>query len=121
MVERKRPRLSSVAGRPMTYKVFVDDNFHSMDESERYALGEYATLEAAIEAARKIVDEYLLSAYLPGMTFDALLTSYVFFGEDPFIVAQASEGGGVLFSARDYARRRCEEICAAAPGPDKDG
>ena len=29
----------------MTYKVFVDDNFHYMDESERYALGEYATLE----------------------------------------------------------------------------
>ena len=34
----------------------VDDNYHYMDESERYQHGEFATLDAAIEAARKIVD-----------------------------------------------------------------
>jgi hypothetical protein len=97
----------------MAYKVLVDDNFHYMDESERYELGVFPTLEAAIEASKKIVDEYLLSAYQPGMTIGALLESYTFFGEDPYIVATAGEATGVLFSARDYARQRCEELCRA--------
>ena len=98
----------------MAYKVLVDDNFHYMDESERYELGVFPTLDAAIEASQRIVDEYLRSAYQPGMTTDALLTSYLFFGEDPYIVATAGEKSGVLFSARDYARRRCEELCQSA-------
>lgn len=98
------------------YKVLVDDNFNYMDESERYELGEFPTLDAAIEASQRIVDEYLASACQPGMTADALLTSYLMFGEDPFIIATESEQGGVLFSARDYARRRCEEMCPPAGG-----
>src|SRR3972149_10058061 len=104
----------------MRYKVLVDDNFHYMDESERYELGEFPTLAAAIEASRKIVDEYLLSAYRPGMTTAALVTSYVLFGEDPYVVALGPEASGVLFSARDYARRRCEELCRPSEGRDKD-
>jgi hypothetical protein len=63
------------------------------------------------EAAQKIVDDYLLSAYQPGMTAQALADSYTSFGEDPFIVETPRQAGGVLFSAWDYARRRCEEIC----------
>jgi len=47
----------------MTYQVFVDDNFHFMDESERYNLGEFSTREEAIATCKKIVDEYLISAY----------------------------------------------------------
>lgn len=105
----------------MPFTVLVDDNFHYMDESERYSLGDFATLEVAIEAARKVVDEYLLSAFEPGMTCDALLTTYLSFGEDPFIIATDPARTGVLFSARDYARSRCVAIChpaqtdAAAP------
>jgi hypothetical protein len=99
---------------PMPYKVLVDDNYHYMDESERYELGVFPTLEAAIEASKKIVDEYLLSAYQPGMPIGALLESYTFFGEDPFIVPTAGEEGGVLFSARTYARQRCEALCLSA-------
>ena len=100
----------------MPYKVFVDDNFHYMDESERYELGEFSTLAAAIEASRQIVDEYLRSAYEPSMSAGDLMSSYVFFGEDPFIVAIAEPETGVLFSARDYARVRCEAMCR----PDGD-
>jgi hypothetical protein len=97
----------------MGYKVLVDDNFHYMDESERYELGVFPSLEAAIEASKQIVDEYLRSAHQPGMTTEALLTSYLFFGDDPYIVTTAGEATGVLFSARDYARQRCEELCRA--------
>jgi hypothetical protein len=105
----------------MTYKVFVDDNFHYMDESERYELGEFPTLDAAIEASKKIVDEYLFAAYQPGMTAQALFGSYMSFGEDPYIVATPSKETEVLFSAWDYAKRRCDELCAPVRDWDDDG
>jgi hypothetical protein len=41
------------------YVVYVDDNFHYMDESERYKLGEFDTEEEAIHAANKLVDDFL--------------------------------------------------------------
>jgi len=95
----------------MPFKVLVDDNFHYMDESERYELGDFQTLDAAIAAARRVVDEYLQSAFEPGINSDTLLATYLQFGEDPFIIASDAAHSGVLFSARDYARERCEEIC----------
>ena len=96
----------------MTYKVFIDDNFHYMDESERYLLGEFPTLAEAIEVAKKVVNDYLLSAYKPGMTAQELCASYTSFGEDPFIINTLTREGGVLFSAWDYATLRCNEICS---------
>lgn len=95
----------------MPYKVLVDDNYHYMDQSERYELGEFENLEAAIEAAKKIVDEFLRSGYQPGMTAQELYKAYTGFGEDPFIASPSTEETGVLFSAWDYAKLRCEEMC----------
>lgn len=93
----------------MTYTVLVDDNFHYMDESERYTHGEFETLEAAIAACKAIVDDYLIAAHEPGMAPDELYSAYTMFGADPWI-----SGGeqGVRFSAWDYAKQRCIEICA---------
>ena len=104
----------------MAFKVLVDDNFHYMDESERHAAGEFATLPEAIAAAQKIVDEYLASAFTIGMTADELIASYAMFGDDPFIVG--SEVRSVPFSGREYARQRAVEMCAGdwhAPRPVK--
>lgn len=95
----------------MPYKVFIDDNFHYGDESERIPHGEFPTLEAARAACRRIVDDYLASARERGMTAGDLMASYAMFGDDPFIVAVGEAETGVLFSGRDYARQRCEEIC----------
>lgn len=104
----------------MVYKVLVDDNYHSMDESERYELGVYPTLEVAVTAAKKVVDEWLRSAYKPGITADELLKGYKSYGEDPFIEATPpNDDTGILFSAWDYARLRCEELCAQNPDSDK--
>ncbi len=94
----------------MTFRVLVDDNFHYMDQDERYEHGSYPTLEAATLAAQAIVDDFLLDASQPGMTAGELFDCYTNFGEDPFIVAPGESR--VLFSAWDYARRRCEELCA---------
>ena len=51
-----------------SFVVWVADNFHFKDESERYRLAEFPTLEAAIAASKEVVDEFLFSAYQPGMT-----------------------------------------------------
>jgi len=98
----------------MKYTVYVDENSHYMDESERYTHGEFPTAEAAISAAKKIVDDYLLSAHKRGMTADELWRSYVDWGEDPFIIPEDAQS---KFSAWDYAKQRCRELCGEEPRP----
>jgi len=80
-----------------------------MDETERYELGAFASLDAAVVAAQAVVDAYLRSAHRPGMTARALFKSYTAFGEDPFIVSPDQQR--VAFSAWEYARQRCNALC----------
>ena len=91
-----------------SYVVMVEDNFHHMDEEERYRLGEFDGCAAAVTACKKVVDDYLLDAYEPGMTFDQLWSLYTGFGDDPFIVTTDKL---CRFSGWYYARQRCEELC----------
>jgi hypothetical protein len=77
-----------------------------MDERERYTLGEYATWEEAVAAAKKVVDDYLNSSSEWG---EDLYGSYVSFGEDPFIVGVPPEGQE-SFSAWSYAKWRCDVL-----------
>ena len=95
----------------MQFTVIVAENSHYMDESENYELGTFDTLDGAIAASKRIVDEYLTSSYRTGVTAKELFENYVRFGEDPYIVA--SEVEGVPFSAWDYAKQRCETLCTA--------
>lgn len=88
------------------YKVLVDDNFHFMGEDERYTAAEYATAEEAISHCKRIVDDYLHSAYKPGMSADELWRSWSGFGENPWI------SGPTQFAAEDYTRERCAVLCA---------
>jgi hypothetical protein len=96
-------------GIEMSYRVLVDDNFHYMDETERYELGTFATLEAAIQAAKEVVDACLASEHQPGMTASQLYEQYQMFGDDPFILGP--ERGKITFSAWEYARECCEDLC----------
>lgn len=98
------------------YAVFVDDNFHYKDETERFKAGEFATLDEAITCCREIVDGFLHSTLQPDMSADALYAQYVSFGEDPFIRGPEAN---VAFRAWDYARQRCAELCpTSARNPD---
>jgi hypothetical protein len=81
-----------------------------MDETERIVLGQFDTAEAAIAAAGRVVDRDLSEAYKPGMTADELCAHYTSFGSDPFI---RSDDRSCEFSAWNYARSRCSEICAS--------
>ena len=93
------------------YLVYWDDNFHYMDPNSRVFSSRHSTAEAAIAAAKQIVDEYLESAWEPGITADALYRSFVAFGEDSFVVAP--EGSPpVPFSSWDYARARSVQMAA---------
>jgi hypothetical protein len=96
----------------MPYVVMVDDNFHYMDEDERYRHGEFEDAGVAVEHCRGIVDEYLESAFEPGMSTQELWQSYMSFGEDPFILSV--DATPVRFSAWDYARERCSLMCSPA-------
>jgi hypothetical protein len=103
--------------RPFT--VVVADNFHYMDEAENYVHGKFETLEAAIAAAKRIVDEFLASAIRPGMSADALYSQYTSFGEDPYIIG--ANDPGVPFSAWTYAKARCSELCEPETGSGSGG
>jgi hypothetical protein len=107
------PRWSGSVEDKGPFTVVIADNFHYMDESEYTSHGTFDTLEAAIAAAKSIVDSFLSSALKSGMTAEQLYEQYVHFGDDPFI--RGSNQGGVPFSAWNYARGRCYEMCP--PGP----
>jgi hypothetical protein len=91
----------------MKYQVFIDDNFHYMDPEHQSAGPQFATLEEAVGYCKRLVDYSLISAYRLGMPPYELQTSYLLFGEDPFV--RGGEGG-VPFSARDYARAWVREV-----------
>lgn len=93
----------------MKYMVLVDDNFHYMDESERYTHGEYDSAEDAIAECKKMVDEFLTENYKDGISADDLYSYYKGFGEDPFIGSDDTE---CKFSAWNYAKERCREMCS---------
>jgi hypothetical protein len=94
----------------------VDDNFHYMDESERWELGVFASAEAALAACRRLVDRSLVESYKAGATASELFEHYKSFGDDPFIVA-LDDAPRLKFSAWTYAQERAAELSA----PDPDG
>jgi hypothetical protein len=91
------------------YRVFVDDNFHYMDESERYELGEFDSCESAIAACKRLIDEFLVGQDAVEKTEEALFRLYTGFGGDPFIATTDTQ---CKFSAWEYAKQRCAEIAA---------
>jgi len=94
------------------YKVEVDDNFHFMDEDERWCLGEFATYEEALAAAKRMVEEFF-GDDIVGETAEELFEGYTMMGDDPFIVPFA--GASVPkshFSAWDYAKEYAEHLVA---------
>jgi len=105
-----REKIRSIKGKSMQkkYEVYVDDNFHYMDECERYKLGEFESCDEATAVCKRIVDEFLEQGYEKGMSFKELYKGYIGFGEDPFIV---SGDKTCFFSAWGYAKERCRELC----------
>ena len=98
------------------FEVFVDDNYHYMDEDERYSAGEFDNYEEALACCRKIVDDYLLQNYKPGMNAEELYDLYLHFGEDPFVRCNETlneSDKAILdkYSSWNYAKKRSIDIC----------
>ena len=110
-MKKSSPKLES-EGRGMAkrYVVYVDDNFHYMDESERYKFDEFDDCQSAIVACKKIVDEFLNKCD-PKDGSDEMFKAYAGFGEDPWI---SSDDPACKFSAWDYARERCRDLAQKA-------
>lgn len=92
----------------MTYRVFIDDNFHYQDESERRLGGEFTTYEEALAFCKKRVDEDLRHEAGEASSADGLYETYTTFGEDPWITPDEKPG----FCAWSYAKARAPEIIA---------
>jgi len=90
-----------------TYTVVVDDNFHYMDKDERWTLGEFPSYEKAVEACKKLIDEFLEENLNDNPTAEGLYAQYKMFGDDPYVVGTVE---GERFSAWDYAKERCVAI-----------
>jgi hypothetical protein len=90
----------------MPVTVWLQENSRHADDEGRYPLGEFDTVEAAIAECRRIVDEFLQSQRTSDITANELFRIYSLFGEEPYLV-----GEGADFSAWDYAKRRCEDLC----------
>lgn len=73
------------------YVVYVDDNFHHMDESERYKLGEFWSCEEAIEACKKIVDEFFNRTFDQNISYEELYNGYTMYGEKTLSSSQVIE------------------------------
>jgi hypothetical protein len=69
-------------------------------------------MEAAIKAAQKLVDDFLLSTHKPGMTADGLFLIYKNNGEVPVIFSDADFTISVgSFNHFQYAMHKCNELC----------
>ena len=94
----------------MKYELYVDENYDYMDEDERYKAGEFDNLDDAVEAAKKIVDDFLLSALnkRPYISAEELYSIYTRSGEDPWIHPNYSN-----YNSWDYAKVRCRKLCGS--------
>ena len=92
---------------PPVWKVFVDDNFHYMDEDERYLAGEFDSRDAAVAECRRIVDESLTSLYERGMDKERLFELYKGSAR-----IRSSWGQGPAASLRGLRQERAAEVCA---------
>ena len=90
------------------WTVYVDDNFHFMDEAERYTEGNYNTYDAAVATCRNIIDRFLLNT--KAATAEELYDLYESFGEDPWIEGPVPCREGQSFRAFDNARRGCNQL-----------
>lgn len=89
------------------FEVYIEENSHFGDESGRIKVGEFENSADALARCQKIVDDFLKLNYTDEMTAEELYQIYTMFGEDAFIVGEPS----AYFSAREYAKTRCQELC----------
>jgi hypothetical protein len=87
----------------------VDDNFDLPPDAGRYKQSDFATLEEAVAACKRLVDGFLKVEISSDKTAAERYEEYTHFGPDPFIVTDDPGAGNPPFSAWSYAKERCQE------------
>jgi hypothetical protein len=98
-----------MAGPEYNYTVYVDDNFDLPPDDERYRLGDFATLDEAVAACKRMVDGFLTAEVSHDVTAAERYDRYSHFGPDPFIVTDDPDVEHPPFSAWNFAKQRCQE------------
>lgn len=88
----------------------VDDNFHFMDEDERWTAGNYGSLRGALDKCLQMVGQDLRKDYRADTTATDLYESYTMMGDDPFITGPMK----TVFSAWNYAKELAEFLAGKA-------
>jgi len=94
-----------------TYTVFVQEQQGADDVSfkEQEISSEFSQYDDAVDVAKALVDASLFSGYRSGMSARQLYQTYLLQGVDPMVVPVRCDA---IFSASQYAKQRCAEICA---------
>jgi len=100
----------SKVGKKEEYFIFTYDNFHMDDDDGSDKSGPFGSQEEALTAAKEIVDQSL--RWERSQSKDPtdpveLYDRYTSFGDDPSIRPETNPP----FSAWDYAKSRCVDIC----------
>ena len=83
-------------------------------------IGEYLTREEAVAAAKQMIDDFLYREYRQsaghGVTAERLLARYEGIAEVPYIWRKRQVSTNMPgFDHKEYAARRCADICADEP------
>jgi hypothetical protein len=97
-----------------TYQLIVQDKLEPDEDKNCSLAQEFETEEAAIKAAKAVIDDYIEGDYAlnPNDRPLTLLDSFLDFGLIPFIIGPKDTY--THFNARRYAEARCYEVCGAA-------
>jgi len=92
--------------------VILANNVNEANDQVR-RFGEYKTLDDAVSAAKRLVDDFLMREFKPGILPSMLFASYQNFGEVPYIFSDEDDKtmNVSAFNHFQYALARCSEIC----------
>jgi hypothetical protein len=96
---------------------FVEGLTSSLEPARQVRrVGEYAALEDAVTAAKRVIDEFLVREFAPGMPPAQLFARYQSVGEVPIIFRDDDDKtlNVSYFNHFEYALARCADL--AAPG-----
>lgn len=90
------------------FRVYVDDNYHYMDQDEQWILGVFDTEADAVAAAKSLVTKSVTSMHESGMSAGEVFARYKMFGDDPFIVGEGHDRRS--FHAWDFAQSESNRL-----------